>query len=183
MVPTLPGAREGKIILEPVTADCLEEYTAAGGRAYSDHYTHLWPGGDPDPYLRRNLVPEVVARELANPEYRHWLVRFGSEVIGICCVRTDQTYPGFHEGASLFLDKIYLKKSFTGMGFGSSVLDKLIAYGEDLGKAGIWLKAMQKGPALGFYRRHGFRVLGQSAIPYPEVLGAEKGMWVMGRDI
>ncbi|MBC2839912.1 GNAT family N-acetyltransferase [Robiginitalea sp. SC105] len=171
------------LLLEPLERKTLPVFLEAGRRAYTDHYCHLWPGGDPEPYLGRNLVPGVVLGELANPAYRHWLVKTASGVAGICVISTDKEYPGFHEGKSLFIDKVYLIRAFTGQGIGSAVLGAVREFARQSAKSGVWLKAMQKGPALRFYQKEGFRILGESTIPYPEVLPAQKPMWTMGQDL
>jgi hypothetical protein len=42
---------------------------------------------------------------------------------------------------------------------------------------------MYKGPARSFYLNLGFRFLGTTQVPYPEVLEAEKAMWAIGYDL
>ena len=171
------------MVLEPLRSETLREFLRAGTQAYTDHYCHLWPGGNPAPYIQRNLLAPVVRKEMKTPGYRHWLVRSAEGVAGICVVNSGADFPGFHPGNSLFIEKIYLKKAFTGQGIGTRVIAQLLEYCRASGRSGIWLKAMEKGPARRFYQQAGFRKIGVSAIPYPEVLPAEAAMCVMGRDV
>lgn len=171
------------MVLEPLETDNLREFLLAGTQAYTDHYCHLWPRGNPSPYIDRNLRAPVVRKEMENPAYSHWLVRTPGGVAGICVVNSGADYPGFHPGNSLFIEKIYLKKNATGKGTGSRVIAQLLDYCRVSGRSGIWLKAMEKGPARGFYEKAGFRKIGDATIPYPEVLPSEAAMWVMGRDV
>jgi ribosomal protein S18 acetylase RimI-like enzyme len=53
----------------------------------------------------------------------------------------------------------------------------------DMDRPFVWLETMQKGPARHFYDKLGFRVLGETAVPYPEVLPSEKAMWIMGKNL
>lgn len=175
--------RPEDVVLETLEATSLQEFLCAGIQAYTDHYCHLWPAGNPAPYIDRNLQVPVVRTEMAHPAYRHWLVRTPEGAAGICVVSKGADYPGFHPGNSLFIEKIYLKKEFTGQGVGTRVLDILLENCRRSGITGIWLKAMAKGPAREFYLKAGFRKIGISTIPYPEVLPAEAPMWVMGRDV
>jgi len=175
--------RSEDVSLESLETATLREFLLAGVQAYRDHYCHLWPDGNPAPYIDRNLRGPIVRKEMTDPAFRHWLVRTPDGVAGICVVNTGAKYPGFHPGNSLFIDKIYLKKAYTGQGVGTHVMDQLLDYCRRSGLVGIWLKAMAKGPAREFYLKAGFRKIGNSSIPYPEVLPAEAAMWVMGRDV
>ena len=158
-------------------------YLETGRAAYKDHYCHLWPEGDPWPYLTRNFTPEIVQAELHSPNIRLWLVYCGGAPAGICKLDLEKDHTSMPRGSSLFIEKIYLKSSFTGQGLGSSLMDEITKLGQELGKRFLWLEAMQKGPALSFYRNCGFKILGETQVPHPEVLEAEKMMWVLGREL
>ncbi|MEJ2584856.1 MAG: GNAT family N-acetyltransferase [Robiginitalea sp.] len=158
-------------------------YLETGSAAYEDHYCHLWPGGDPWPYLTRNFTPEILHAEMQKPNLRLWLVYCSGIPAGICKLDLDKGYGSLPAGGSLFIEKIYLKKSFTGQGLGSSLIRKITRLGQEMGRQYLWLEAMQKGPALSFYLNHGFKILGETQVPHPEALEAEKKMWVLGREI
>lgn len=186
---------EGNRLMEPGSGACREPkirilkpeeiplYLETGRIAYRDHYCHLWPGGDPWPYLSRNFTQEILKAEINNPNLRLWLIRCGATAAGICKLDLQKEGPGICPGTAVFIEKIYFKKSFTGKGLGSKTLAEISELAESLGRKFLWLEAMQKGPALSFYLQHGFRILGETEVPHPEVLPAEKKMWVLGRQL
>ena len=186
---------EGSTLKKGTTHSCQEPeikmlrekdiplYLETGGAAYRDHYCHLWPGGDPWPYLTRNFTTEIVQAELQSPNLRLWLVYCGGTPAGICKLDLEKDHRTMPRGSSIFIEKIYFKNSFTGHGLGSSLMDEITRLGHELGRRFLWLEAMQKGPALSFYRNRGFKILEETQVPHPEALEAEKRMWVLGREI
>lgn len=169
--------------LTPVSEADLPAYVATGARAYTDHYCHLWPGGDPGPYLSRNFTLPLAKKQLQDPACRLWLLREGDQVAGICKLVLDRDLPGFPAGSSVYIEKIYLKKDFTAKGMGTALLREIERFARESGRDVLWLEAMQKGPALAFYLKNGFVRVGQTQVPYPEVLPDEKMMWILTREL
>ncbi len=160
----------------------VRDYLEAGRQGYRDHYCHLWPKGDPSPYLSRNFTEDVLRKELGLPGVLHWVVYVEGTAAGICKVDLTRESKTFHPGRALFLEKIYFKNEYTGKGLGHTMLEMLAGLARQKSRTGIWLEAMQKGPALDFYRKQGFEILGTTAVPYPEVLEEEKPMWILGKE-
>ena len=158
-------------------------YLETGRAAYRDQYCHLWPGGDPWPYLTRNFTPEIVQAELQSPGVQLSLVYCNGAPAGICKLDFAKDFKSMTPGNSIFLEKIYFKNAFTGQGLGSALIREIVRQGQEMGRRLLWLEAMQKGPALSFYLTHGFKILGETQVPHPEVLEAEKMMWVLGREL
>ncbi len=168
---------------EPLKPETVRQYTETGMQAYQEHYPHLWQGGDPSPYLERHFNPEKVLEDLHDPALRHALLYYGSQTAGILKLDFGKDSGDFYPGEALFIEKIYLKKAFTGLGLGSALLENLCDYARRSGCRGLWLETMYKGPARAFYRQQGFHFLAHAAVPYPEILPAERAMWVMGREV
>lgn len=169
--------------LVPVTPETIGDYCQTGIAAYLEHYTHLWPEGDPSPYFNHYYREEQVARELENPAFVLGLVQVEGRHAGIFKLDLKRSSADFHPGKALFLEKIYLKKAYTGLGLGSVLMQQFCSWARAIGMKGLWLETMYKGPARSFYLKHGFRFLGTTEVPYPEVLEAEKAMWAVGIDL
>ncbi len=167
----------------PVTPDTIPDYCQTGIEAYLDHYTHLWADGDPSPYFDQYYRKEQVMRELENPAFAHGLILVEGQHAGIFKLDLNRRRGDFHTDSALFLEKIYLKKAYTGLGLGSALMHQFCNWGRELGMKGLWLETMYKGPARSFYLRHGFRFLGTTQVPYAGVLEAEKAMWAVGMDL
>lgn len=169
--------------ITPLRKEDIPLYLETGKEAYRDHYCHLWPGGDPWPYLTRNFTYDIAASDLQNPQTLLWMVDCEGVPAGICKLDLGKDFGAMPAGSSIFLEKIYFKKSFTGQGLGSTLIEEISRLGREMGKRFLWLEAMQKGPALSFYVKHGFEIVGETQVPHPEVLEAEKKMWVLSRRI
>ena len=173
----------GERYLEPVNDASEAVYLETGIRAYTEHYRHLWPDGNPHPYISRNLTPEILQAERIMPGFRHGLVCVNPDAAGILALRTDLDFPGFHPSRALMIDKLYLRNRYTGSGLGSAVMDGIRGFARRENRTGLWLKAMKRGKALDFYTRQGFVILGETTVPYPEILPAESPMWILGQDL
>lgn len=169
--------------LIPLRISDIPVYLETGREAYREHYCHLWPGGDPDPYLRRNFTEAILRKELAEAGTLLWLIRYGGRSAGICKLDLAKPCKYSRPGSAVFLEKIYFRGQFTGLGLGTAVIKEIAARARKRGRTFLWLEAMQKGPALAFYQKNGFEILDATRNPYPEVLDAEKDMWVLGRPI
>jgi GNAT superfamily N-acetyltransferase len=167
----------------PLSVETIPTYLQTGREAYVDHYCHLWPGADPNPYLKRNFTRAILREELKEPRYECGLITHHGAPAGIYKIDLQKECNIHPTKAPLFLEKIYFRKSFTGQGLGEQAMGRILTRSKILGKDFIWLKTMQKGPALNFYKKQGFEILGETQIPYPEVLEAEKQMWVLGRPV
>lgn len=165
--------------LPVVPANALA-YCETGVQAYREHYLHLWQEGDPSPYLERHFSLEQVLADLEKPALRHGLLQYGQQWAGIFKLDLGRDSGGFYPGQALFVEKIYLKKAYTGLGLGGALIQGLRAYARSIGRRALWLETMQKGPAQSFYLQQGFRYISDAEVPYPQVLPREKAMWVMG---
>jgi ribosomal protein S18 acetylase RimI-like enzyme len=47
----------------------------------------------------------------------------------------------------------------------------------------LWLAAMQKGPALNFYKKNGFNIHSTTEIKFKQAIKAEKPMFIMIKKI
>lgn len=167
----------------PVTREKGNDYLVTGQQAYRDHYCHLWPGGDPAPYISRNFNSEVLRHDLEQADTRLYLLLSEGTPAGICKWVLGKTRKGLPGQNPLFIEKIYFRKAHTGQGLGSALMGGILAYAREAGADCLWLEAMKKGPALSFYQKWGFRILGETQVPYPEVLPGEKDMWVLARPV
>jgi GNAT superfamily N-acetyltransferase len=83
----------------------------------------------------------------------------------------------------VFLEKIYLLKAFTGMGYGEQVLLALHAQARNEGSRSIYLATMKKGRALSFYKKLGYQVLKEEILPFENAVPKERGMFLLGRSL
>ncbi len=84
---------------------------------------------------------------------------------------------------ALYVDKIYIQKEFTGMGIGKITLDFVTDKAKNLEKRLIFLEAMQKGPALPFYLKNDFKIVGRTQIPFKGAIEEEKPMYILIKEL
>lgn len=166
----------------PVDPAWVGAYCHTGIQAYRDHYLQLWQNRDPSPYLEQHFNPEKVVADLDNPSLQHGLLLCRHEMAGIFKLDLGRESGHFYPGEALFIEKIYFKKAFTGMGLGEALIQSLCGYARSIGRRAIWLETMYRGPARPFYLKQGFRYLSDAEVPYSKILPEERAMWVMGRE-
>lgn len=85
--------------------------------------------------------------------------------------------------SALLLEKLYLLSEASNRGIGGQALLFAEAYARDLDKELVWLDTMQQGPALGFYLKNGYMLLGTRQLDLPGVLESERHMFVLGKKL
>nr|WP_299343541.1 GNAT family N-acetyltransferase [Allomuricauda sp.] len=172
------------MILETVTPDTVGTYISVGIKSYRQHYLHLWPNQDASPYIATSFTSEIVEKELLDANMEHFLFRNENEVVGIVKLVKDKALDEQHSAeASLFVEKIYILKEFSGKGFGTKLLTLIVNYAKKLNKNLIWLDTMQKGPQLNFYLKNGFEKKKASRLKLEDAKEEEKAMWIMAKHI
>lgn len=171
--------REEEVAFERVTGANLQTYKEVGEKSYREHYLHLWPKADPTPYLRNSFSPEVLNRELREPGTAHFIIKKNEAVAGIIKLLLYEGINHYAPEEALLLEKLYLLKEYAGQGLGAKSLRFVEAMGRQMGKKVLWLDTMQKGPALPFYLREGFRILGEKMLPFEEAKETEKPMYLL----
>lgn len=160
-----------------------DTYMAVGALSYRQHYTHLWEGGDPSPYLTGSFTEEVVAKELSYKGNAHFIITVDGKEAGILKIIKDCAVGSYPASQALLIEKIYLLNNRTGKGIGATVLEFAEAYARRLGKKVIWLDTMQKGPALHFYLKHNYKILEVHKLHYAGVLDEERPMYILSKFI
>ena len=166
-----------------LSEELVDTYIDVGIQSYHEHYLHLWPEGNPHPYVESSFTREVVHRELLDTNAQHFLILKQNQVVGILKVILNaplKKYPGKN---ALLLEKIYLLRSFSGQGIGKICLDIVVEYARSLEKDILWLDTMKKGRALSFYQDFGFRIVGEKKLPFQSALEDQSAMYILAYEI
>ncbi len=168
-----------EVTIDAVTKENINDYIAVGIQSYKEHYLHLWQNNDPTPFIDAYLKKEPILKALKDPKQLFYLIKAGTSNVGILNLTFDLEQEKNIPKRNLLLNKIYLLKSYSGMGIGSKTLEFVYDLGKKYQKKVLWLYAMKKGKPLNFYKNHGFDVLKEAFIHLPHVLDEEKEMWLM----
>ncbi|MBC3787227.1 GNAT family N-acetyltransferase [Spirosoma utsteinense] len=152
-------------------------------RAYTDHYLHLWHDGGAW-YINRSFTPEVLRRELDNPNARFYLVQQHGQPVGFLKLNLHQPSPCQVTVNALELERIYLINAVTGLGIGRACMQFVIEQARQLQKEVVWLKSMDSShDALAFYGKMGFEPCGTDRLPFEVMKEAFRGMIVLHRTL
>lgn len=172
-----------RVQLEPLQAETHDLYCRVGEQAYRDHYLHLWPEGDPTPYISTSFTHAIIAKETKDEKNLHYLVRFGSAYIGIVKLIKFHQIKNIPLQQPMYLEKIYFLSQFTGKGYGKEVLGEIESIGLLGGMKTLWLATMKKGFPLRFYQNLGFEIIGEQQLPFEESIPKERGMFLLSKDL
>lgn len=173
----------GAIQIIPLTPDLFEQYIRLGKASYSQHYLHLWENQDPSAYFENAFRPEVVKQEWEDPGVRLFLIYLNAKPAGILKIILEKIIGKENEISCLFLERIYLLSEFTGKGVGKEALRFSESLARKNNRQYVCLEAMQKGPALRFYEKNGYRILGAKNLHFPGSVEEERPMYILGKEI
>ena len=171
------GISQIKII--PLGESNSDMYIDIGIRSYHQHYLHLWPNSDPGPYIEDNYTTEIVHRDLGDPNLKHYLVEYRSAPAGIFKIVLNAAVEPHTAKDALLIEKIYFLREYSGLGLGKACLKYVIEMARSAGKKVVWLDTMKHGPALAFYQKFGFEILGEKRLKYEGALEDQKAMLIL----
>lgn len=171
------------IYMEPLSPKMFDKYIQVGTKAYNEHYTHLWANADTSPYVQESFTHAVLKEEHSDANTQFFLIKKHGIYVGIVKLIIDCAIDGYSKKEALYLDKIYIIKEAVGQGIGTKTLEFILLRAKEANKKLVWLATMQKGPALNFYKQHGFYVHSTTEVKFEHVLDEEKPMFIMKKKI
>lgn len=163
----------------PVGESSSDTYIDIGIRSYHQHYLHLWPNSDPSPYIEDNYTSEIVHKELADPNLKHYLIEYKAVPAGIFKIVLNAAIGHHAAKDALLIEKIYFLREYSGHGLGKACLKYVVEMARVAGKKVVWLDTMKRGPALAFYQKFGFEILGERKLRYEGALEDQKDMLIL----
>jgi ribosomal protein S18 acetylase RimI-like enzyme len=134
--------------------------------------------GDIDLECERSFSKAVIEAELQDPDIRYWLAREDETALGYVKLRFAPCPSPFAEGKHLEVSRLYVRETAKGRGIGKRLLDQALATARQSGCNGVWLGVWKENlPAIGFYEKRGFRLVGETTYLLGEDLQYD---WVMG---
>lgn len=172
------------IELQAITIKDQPKLQALMTRIYPPAYKHLWRDEDCNFYINNFYSQEQLAKELAESKATYHFVMFNSECVGIVRVQFNKPYLEFAEKQATFINKIYLGDTAQGRGVAATILEWIRDCAKNQGSDLIWLKAMDsQAQALGFYKKHGFRISGTTRLDFELLHKPLRGMYIMHQEL
>ena len=164
--------------IETCTQDDIKDLVEVSTKSYKQHYVYLWLDNGKN-YIKTNFNADKISEEISDPNSHFFLIRDGQKPVGLIKLNIDSKTNNFSEALALELERIYLIKDSSGKGLGKKAIDFVIDFARNKGKKVIWLKAMQSSMAVEFYKKHGFIIVGETKLDYPEIKSEFQKMFIM----
>ena len=165
------------IFIQPVQSVDAAKLARVARQAYQPHYRHIWTD-DGAWYMRDQFNARRLREELSDPNALFYIALLDGRPVGFLKLNRDATYESL-EGDFLELERIYLMKRATGRGVGKALVHFTLDHARELGKDGVFLKAMDTSDALGFYEKMGFQTFYRYRLSYPLMKEELRGMVAM----
>ena len=127
--------------------------------------------------LKTDLL-DIDKSYMSNKGSHMWVAEWNGKIVGMVGVIHNETHkPGVAE-----LQRMSVSKSCRKMGIASKLLDQLIKHAREEGLEKIVLKTSSaQGPAIGLYKKHGFRHVG--IFPYPQKILRDLERWLFDLEL
>lgn len=145
--------------LRPALPSDVQPLADLGHESFCAAFQHLYRPDDLDGFLKQAYAPEVVAREIADPQYVHSLADDGNRLLGYCKMQQPSGYTGESDARNpIALNQLYTQPDLVGRGVGAALMEWAIDEARDRGCDAIQLSVWSGNfGAQRFYERYGFR--------------------------
>ena len=143
--------------IRPATINDLITLQSISRITFAESFAHLNSDVNMRKYLDSNLSTDQLRSELMNTDSSFYLAEENGGTIGYLKLNDCGTQRDVNGTQSIEIERIYLLKSFHGLGVGKEMLDFAFSIAHDRQKEVVWLGVWEKNHrAIAFYRKHGF---------------------------
>ncbi len=151
------------------TAEDISLLTEMGTRTFTESHGHSGPEKDIRNYIHEKFNAAFIRRELEDPKNIFHIIYYNDRPAGYSKLIFNTPHPSVPVSPVAKLERIYLLKECYGLGLGQALLQLNTALSAQAGQKGIWLFTWTENHrALGFYKKEGFRVVGETAFQISE---------------
>jgi diamine N-acetyltransferase len=168
--------------LKPLTITDIPTLVSVARASYMQSYTHLWDDRG-EKYMADCFNPAQIALEFSDSNAVFFLVFDAEKPVGFLKLNTDKAYENYTAQEALELERIYLLAETTGKGFGKQIIEFVMNLAKNSEKSVVWLKTMDTGPALEFYKKQNFSITGTLRLTFAGLKDELRGMYVMARKV
>jgi len=147
-------------------------------QSYREHYTYLWHDKG-ERYIEQHYNYQAFFNELNDPNITSWIISSHDKSVGIIKVNISKAVSRYSAKESMELERIYLIKDASGKGYGKAVLNFVVEFAISHNKTLLWIKAMNQINPVDFYKKSGFKIIGQNTLDLPFIIEKHKGMVIM----
>jgi diamine N-acetyltransferase len=109
--------------------------------------------------------PAIQAREISDPAIVTTVAESDRQLVGFTQLRLLHSSKAVSFGRPAEIHRIYVARELHGKGLAQELMDHALAESAREGCDGVWLGVWEKNPrALAFYRKYGFRAVGEHSF-------------------
>ena len=164
--------------MKPCSIEDIPALLKVSNQSYRENYRYLWHDNG-EHYIEDNFNSKSFELQLKDKNVALFLVLEDDQPVGFLKLNIDSGYADHNASDTLELERIYLIKSASGRGLGKKVFDFVSTFAQKKNKKCIWLKCMDSGNALKFYKREGYDIITPWRLNLPFVKDEFRGMHVM----
>ncbi|MBD2714383.1 GNAT family N-acetyltransferase [Microvirga sp. STR05] len=153
------------ITLAKRTADVAAQLAAIGRQTFLETFAAENQPADMAAYLEANFSPEKQLAELQDADTVFLLARMNQQLVGYAKLRLHSrlgSHPDKVSEERLEIERLYVQEDWIGTGLGATMMRRALEEGRQSHcravVLGVWEKNVR---ALEFYRRFGFKVIGE----------------------
>jgi ribosomal protein S18 acetylase RimI-like enzyme len=168
--PTMRRTDAPTVIVRPGTPADATALTDLGARTFHDTYAPHVPADDLATFIAATFRHDLVAAALDDPGQSHLVAAVAGVDAGYALLRHEHD-AAERDGRTLVLGLLYVDEPFQGRGVGAALMSASIAQARRHRYRTLMLTVWEdNAKAIGFYRRWGFRTIGETAF----LLGREE---------
>jgi ribosomal protein S18 acetylase RimI-like enzyme len=165
----------------------IQEINYLGCQTYLPHYPHLWYQGGVEWYLNKCFNDRQIELDLSNPFLSYYAILSDGQEVGLLKLVRNKAPLGLNPNTSLYLEKIYFLKEFTGLGLGQKTIHWVFEQAKNSEIQTVWLMAMDSShKAIASYEKAGFQQIGTTRLDDEEfqLMKPEfRGMVILKKDL
>ena len=158
-----------------------EAFAAVGVATFALACPPSTPAAALDAYIRTELSPDKFLAHLNNARLSLMAAELDQRVVGYLMLRRDPSPPPVQALRPLEVNKLYVLSECHGTGVGQALMGAALEQARHGGHDALWLSVSQhNGRGLSFYRKLGFRVVGEQTF---QVGGDTQEDFIMARSV
>lgn len=140
----------------------LAELQQLAINTFSTAFSHMNTAETMEKYLKDSFNSEKLLSELQNENSSFYFVYFDNVLAGYIKLNEFEAQTDIKETTSFEIERIYVKKEFSGKGIGSKLIEFSVKQAQQKNKEYVWLGVWEKNKkAIEFYKRNGFAKSGE----------------------
>lgn len=119
-----------------------------------------------DLHCARSFGPAIQAREISDPQMVTILAEAAGQLVAFAQLRPLDGSPYVASGRASEIRRMYVARDWHGKGLAHELMRQVLEIVAQEGSDSVWLGVWEKNPrAMAFYRKFGFRAVGEHSFP------------------